>query len=306
MRQEKTKKRRSLRYYDARAGFLFSLPFIIGFFLFALFPILQSILLSFKTVYASESGLSLPFVGLKNYNELLFKNPTYLKLMVDSLLELAINFPCVLMFSFFIGIVLNQKFKGRALARAIFFLPVIISSGVILQVQDNTLQSTMASAIASSASGSEGGISQLTSVVTGMISTIEISPGIMSFITGAVDRVYDITIASGVQILIYLAGLQNISPSLYEASSIEGATAWENFWKITVPMVSPMIMVNAIYTIIDSVCGMNNAMIAQIHSYAFDGGAYGYASAMNWLYFPIIFILIGVFWKIANKFVYYQ
>ena len=130
--------------------------------------------------------------------------------------------------------------------------------------------------------------------------------GIVVYLSEAVLGIYDIVIASGVQILIFLAGLQGISPSLYEASNMEGATAWENFWKITFPMISPLILVNAIYTIIDSFTSANNELMDTIKSTIFVDVKYGYGSAMAWVYFVVIAVIISIVGAIIGKRVFYM
>ncbi len=300
------KHKKTLAQQNARAGVLYSLPFIIGFVCFTLFPTIQSILLSFHSVSASGKGMVMSFKGWDNYHRLLFEDASYLRdYLLPSLKELAINFPCILIFSFFIAVMLNQQFRGRTFFRVIFFLPVVVSSGVILLVQDNQLQTNMLSEITGSASGG-GGISQFTDTVTDLLEDFAVGEWLITFVTSAVDRIYDIVTSSGIQILIYLAGLQTISPSLYEASSIEGATGWENFWKITFPMISPMILVNAVYTIVDIMGGLNNNLVKQIYNTSFVIGDYGYGSAMGWIYFLVIGLVLLLFLGVASRMVYYE
>lgn len=300
------KHKMTLAQQNARAGVLYSLPFIIGFVCFTLFPTIQSILLSFHSVSASGKGMVMSFKGWDNYHRLLFEDASYLRdYLLPSLKELAINFPCILIFSFFIAVMLNQQFRGRTFFRVIFFLPVVVSSGVILLVQDNQLQTNMLSEITGSASGG-GGISQFTDTVTDLLEDFAVGEWLITFVTSAVDRIYDIVTSSGIQILIYLAGLQTISPSLYEASSIEGATGWENFWKITFPMISPMILVNAVYTIVDIMGGLNNNLVKQIYNTSFVIGDYGYGSAMGWIYFLVIGLVLLLFLGVASRMVYYE
>lgn len=300
------KHKKTLAQQNARAGVLYSLPFIIGFVCFTLFPTIQSILLSFHSVSASGKGMVMSFKGWDNYHRLLFEDASYLRdYLLPSLKELAINFPCILIFSFFIAVMLNQQFRGRTFFRVIFFLPVVVSSGVILLVQDNQLQTNMLSGITGAASGS-GGVSQFTDTVKDLLEDFAVGEWLITFVTSAVDRIYDIVTSSGIQILIYLAGLQTISPSLYEASSIEGATGWENFWKITFPMISPMILVNAVYTIVDIMGGLNNNLVKQIYNTSFVIGDYGYGSAMGWIYFLIIGLVLLLFLGVASRMVYYE
>ncbi|NCU25229.1 sugar ABC transporter permease [Candidatus Nomurabacteria bacterium] len=303
----RARKNKGLTTKNALAGYLFSLPFIIGFIGFFLFPVLQSVLLSFRTVTANESGLSLEYVGWANYHKLLFVDPSFLKLdLARAMTTLSVNFPSILLFSFFIAVLLNQKFRGRGFARMMFFLPVIISSGVIILIQNNQVQQVTLNTINASASSAETGVAQLTDTVMRLIKSIKLNSGIIDFVSGAVSRIYEITISSGVQILIFLAGLQTISPSLYEASKIEGASGWENFWKITFPIISPLILVNAVYTIVDSMSGLSNGLVYRIYSTAFVYAEYGYSAAMGWVYFVIIILILSVFLAFASKLVYYE
>lgn len=298
----KRKKPVSLSTKKARAGWMFALPFVIGFLFFFLGPVIRSMVMSFQRLYVSGEGDNMHFVGWENYYKLFYVDPAYLKNLVASLQDLAINFPCILLFSFFIAVILNQKFRGRTLARAIFFVPVVISSGVIMMVQNSQLQQVTTAAI----SGGAAETSQLTEAVMGLLSDIQIDSGIFQFITDAVARVYDITVLSGVQILIFLSGLQAIPEAIYEAADIAGATGWEKFWKITFPMVSPMILVNAVYTIIDCMCGANNSLIFEIYQKAFQYSEFGYSAAMSWIYFIIIAVILAALMGLCSRFVYYE
>lgn len=287
----------------ALIGWIFCIPFLIGFFLFFLVPVVQTAILSFKDV---TPGPVLKDVGWGHYYSLFFENAEYIPKLKTSITDLLINFPCIPLFSFFIATILNQKFHGRIIARAIFFLPVIIYSGVLVMMQTNQIQSVTMNAIAEGASDSGSGILQMTDVIANLVSTIKLDSSVLDFVMEAVERVQDITMASGVQILIFLAGLQTISPSLYEASSMEGATGWENFWKITFPMISPIILVNAVYTIIDSMAGLNNPIINMVYYESVIYGRHGSAAAMSWVYFLLISLVLVVFIAIASRKVYYE
>lgn len=300
------KRKRSLAGKRALSGYCFSIPFLIGFFIFYLFPVIQSIIFSFAKLTASNEGLDINFVGLENYKYLLTKDPVYLKMVFTSLKDMLINVPCVIMFSFFIAIVLNQKFKGRLFARMVMFLPVIVSSGIILLLQNNQLQWTSMSAIKNAASQSSEGVAQISNVIVNMIETIKISPAFLGYVTDAVSRSYDITIMSGIQILIFLAGLQTIPESLYEASKVEGATAWENFWKITFPMISPIILVNAVYTTIDALSGLQNGLIVNTYRTSYFYTNYGLGSAMGWFYYAIIYVLLILLLTVASRKMFYE
>ena len=258
------KKTGSLERRNARAGWLFCLPFLIGLVLFFIFPILQNINISFRTLTAGTKGMNMEWIGFENYYDIFNSDAWFMKDLVDSLQTIGINFLSILLFSFFIATILNQKFIGRGFARAMFFLPVVIGSGLVLVMQNNEMQSIAMDNITQAAT-SDTGVTQMSQIILELTKSIGNGSGLVEFVNEAVKRVYDIITSSGVQILIFLAGLQTISPSLFEASSMEGATAWENFWKITVPMISPLIIVNAVYTIVDSMCGVNNVMVSRIN-----------------------------------------
>lgn len=300
------KKQRTLAAKRAFSGYCFSIPFLIGFFIFYLFPVIQSIIFSFAKLTASNTGLDIKFIGLENYSYLLTQDPNYIKYVVASIKDTVINVPCVIMFSFFIAIVLNQKFKGRLFARMMMFLPVVISSGIIVLLQNNQLQWASMSAVKAAATQNKEGIAQISSVIINMIETIKISPAFLAFVTDAVSRAYDITIMSGIQILIFLAGLQTIPESLYEASKVEGATSWENFWKITFPMISPIILVNMIYTTIDSLSGLKNGLIVNTYRTSYFYTNYGLGSAMGWFYYVIIYLVLILILLFTAKKMFYE
>jgi ABC-type sugar transport system permease subunit len=294
----------SLMKKRSRAGYVFCIPFIIGFIFLFLAPILHSIYFSFCSISASGSGMVQRFIGFDNYYKAFNVDPTYKIDVITSIGKLTVNFLLVILFSFFISTMLNQKFKGRAFARAIFFMPVIISSGVILLMQNDVFMTASQTAI--NETGNNGLTMQMTAFISKMMSGVNIGAGIISIVTTAVTQIAELTTSSGVQILIFLAGLQTIPPSLYEASSIEGATGWENLWKITLPMISPIILVNAIYTVVDSLAGLKNPIIQKLYTTAFRNFDFGYSAAMGWIYFILVFILMAVVYFIISPMVYYE
>uniref|UniRef100_A9U874 Predicted protein n=1 Tax=Physcomitrium patens TaxID=3218 RepID=A9U874_PHYPA len=194
---------------------------------------------------------------------------------------MVINVPLIVIFSLFLAVLLNQRFVGRAIARSIFFLPVILASGVIANLETSSLVQAINE---QNAGGAVSGLG--TSELTRIMVNSGVSDNIVAYLTSAVDRIYQIVSQSGVQILIFLAGIQSVSPQLYEASKIEGATGYEAFWKITLPMVSPLILVNVIYTVIDSFS--RSEMTTLIRETGFTNFNFGLSSAMAWIYFLAI------------------
>ncbi|MBQ9736204.1 MAG: sugar ABC transporter permease [Clostridia bacterium] len=305
----KKKKPVSLTKRKARAGWLFVLPFVVGLLVLYIPIILDSICFSFFEIIPTTSGYSLQFQGIKFYHQALFVNATFTTTLVAGIKQLLVDTPMILIFSLFIAVVLNQKMMGRAAFRAIFFIPVVLSTGLMETINaSDTLSDYMGG-------GSGGGISDGsgTNASSEIVSAVDIErlfeglkigTGLVEYVSNAVNSIYDIVNRSGVQMLIFLAGLQGISPSIYEASSIEGATAWETFWKITFPMISPMILVNAIYTIIDSFTSQSNVVMSFIAGIYQNSQAT--ATAMSWIYFIVIMAIIGLFVLIASSFVFYQ
>ncbi len=302
----------TMKRKDAIAGLLFILPFIIGFIFFFLLPIIQSIRysLSYMSVSTNNTGYVLHWVGFDNYARALFEDPDFNKELVGSIGGMLLEVPLVLIFSFFMANVLNQKFHGRAFARAVLFLPVIITAGVILGLEaDDTMIVAGRNALAAGGSAGTGmEVSQVQRLFDlGMFLRryTNLEGAWLDYLSDAVNGIYDIVIASGVQILIFLAGLQSISPSLYEASNIEGATPWENFWKITFPMLSPLILVNTVYTVVDSFVKDTNTMMDSIYTTIFTEVDYGFGSAMAWIYFLVVIIIMGILALLISRWVFY-
>ena len=306
---KKTKRPPSLNTRKARSGWFFVLPFVVGILVVYLPIILDSICYSFFEISTVRGGgYQLTFQGLEYY-ETALKNPTFTTTLLSGVKQLLIDTPMILIFSLFIAVVLNQKMLGRAAFRAIFFIPVVLSTGLMETINaSDTLSDYMGGGEGGGISDGSGGnaSSEIVSAmdIERLFAGIKIGSGLVEYVANAVNSIYDIVNRSGVQMLIFLAGLQGISPSIYEASSIEGATAWETFWKITFPMISPMILVNAIYTIIDSFTSQSNVVMSYIATIY--QNTQEVATAMSWVYFLAIMAIIGVFVLIASSFVFYQ
>ena len=304
--EKRRKKSISLEQKRVRWGYIFALPFAVGFVLFFLSPLILYIILGFSRLSLTNQGMQLNFIGLDNFNQVLFVRTGYFKEVLKSLGELLVTSPAIILYSFFVATLLNQKFLGRGLARAIFFLPVIMASGIAGVSNNDSLMGHAIHALSGDVSlvGDGSGAS----MVKGLMDLLgtSFSPQLFSFVSGLVGKIYTITMSSGVQILIFLAGLQSISPSLYEASSIEGATGWENFWKITLPMISPVVLVNSVYTIVDQLGGSGNAVIVEMYNTAMKNNQFGYSSAMGLIYFSLIFLIVGIVIFVMSRFVYYE
>lgn len=305
-RKQNGKWKLSLAGKDAVAGYLFISPFLIGFFFIFLPMILKSIEFSFSNMIVTPDGYTLEKAaknGLEHYIRALTIDPDFNLTLLTAVGNIATQVPLIIIFSFFAATLINQKFAGRTIARSIFFFPVILTSGVVLGLESSDL---LVSAMGETAAEGEG-VAEFLNMARLLREYTSLPGSAIGFLSDAVNGIYDIIVASGVQILIFLAGLQSISPSLYEASSMEGATAWENFWKITFPMISPLILVNSIYTIVDSFTNETNEMMNEIRTTIFGDVQYGYGSAMAWIYFVCIaVILLVVGGLISRKIFYYD
>lgn len=308
----KRKRIASLDKRKARAGWFFVLPFAVGFIAIYLPIIYESIKFSFNMVKTNKGGggYTLTFVGLQNYQEALFVDPGYVKALVSGIQQLIFDIPAIVIFSLFIAVLLNQKMLGRAAFRAIFFIPVILSTGLIESIDArNTMLEYMGDegGMIEDGSGQNAAANIVSALDVEMLfSNMKVGTGIVDYVVSAINSIYDIVNRSGVQMLIFLAGLQSISPAIYESCQIEGASAWETFWKITFPMISPMILVNGIYTIIDSFTSNSNVVMQYIDTVYTKPGGQVLASAMSWMYFLLVLLILGIFAAIASAFVFYQ
>ncbi|MBR2650714.1 MAG: sugar ABC transporter permease [Clostridia bacterium] len=305
---KKSRKKASLDAKKANAGYLFVLPFLIGIILIYLPILVDSIWLSLSAKGKAPEGgdqtkMYYAFVGLENYISAITDDTGFVTSLVSGIQQLIFEVPAVIIFSLFIAVVLNQKMLGRAVFRAIFFLPVIVSTGIMESINAGDKFSSSSQSGINDGSGS-GGASEIISVldVQALFSGMKVGGEIVVYVVNIVNRVYDIINYSGVQMLIFLAGLQSISPSIYEACRIDGATGWETFWKVTFPMISPIILVNSFYTIIDALTRSQNPMI----KFVTDLGNQYKASAMYWMYFLVILLIIAAVAGIGSTFVFYQ
>lgn len=311
-KKKKPRKIASLDKKKSRAGWFFIAPFLIGFVLIYLPVIFTSIQSSFFSI---RQGKLNNFVGLENYSYALFTDTSFVTTLWSGLKQLVIDIPAIVIFSLFMAVMLNQKMIGRAAFRAILFVPVILSTGLISQIEaeNTTLTSSMQSGVNTGAENS-GNTQSATEIISAadiaiLFEGMKVGTGLVTYIVQLVNDVYNIINRSGVQLLIFLAGLQSISPAIYESCSIDGATAWETFWKITFPMISPMILVNTIYTIIDSFTSTTNSTVmAYILNVYNNGGSQGtvYATAMGWMYFVIVLAIIGAVSGILSMYIFYQ
>ena len=262
-------RRRSLEAY------IFLIPWLIGISVFFAYPIFTSVRLSFSKI-VSFKGLITEWIGLTNYEYIFFYDINFVPIFLQVVTDTLLNTPLCMVFSLIIAIFINRKMVGRGFFRTAFFIPVLLGSGYIMKQLLGM--------------GVDG-----TTITTGIMVPRLIAellgPGITEVVQGFLDRITVVLWKSGVQIVLFLAGLQGISGSLYEAAKVDGATEWEMFWKITLPMISPVIMMNIVYTIVSFFTDTTNPLVDYIYKMNFTNQQFEYAAAMSWVYFIFALIL---------------
>lgn len=278
-----TERRKGLflfRLKEYGIGYLFMLPWMLGFAAFVAFPVGWSLFNSFNKVLISSGSFRYQWVGLSNYKRMLIQDNAYPIILITYFQEMLIIIPLILIFSFFVSLMLNQKFPGRGLMRAVFFLPVIFATGQVLME------------LFSEGAGQLPFIEQYN--LTGIIQE-HFSKRSAGILLDVLSKAVLILWYSGVQILIFIAGFQTIPKSIYEAIRVDGASPWESFWKITFPGMLPFIGLNAVFTIVDLFTIPINPVLDIVKNNMFSPTTgYGYASAMAWLYFALILVLLGI------------
>jgi len=300
-------KKKKVGLTDRRAlyGYIFILPFILGFVFFMVKPLGQSLRMALSEVVISNQGFKLNWNDFANFKRAFLIDAEFNRMLVESIGQMFYRSIATIVFSFFVALLLNQNFKGRTLARSIFFFAVILSSGVLVGLEmNNSLMAQLKDTIEEA--GNANSVTKvLEKILVSESSGVNgISGKVFKKVFEIIDSIYDIAMASGIQIIIFLSGLQNISPSMYEAAEMEGCTAWESLWKITVPMVSPLMVVCWIYTIVDFFMKSDNQIMTKINDQMVAQLNYGFSSAMAWIYFLVCMALIGITSLIISKVVY--
>ncbi len=304
------KRKAALDAKKARSGWFFVLPFVLGFVLLYIPMLVTSIQFSFSEIKMLEVGYELEFVGIENYRDALFSDANFVRTLTESVKQLVLDVPAIVIFSLFMAIMLNQKMIGRAAFRAIFFVPVILTTGLIDQIDQSNIAMSMMSGGIDTGAGAESGELINSMDITNLLGNMVIGTELVDYVVGIVNNIFNIVNRSGVQMLIFLSGLQSISPAIYESCKIDGASGWETFWKVTFPMISPMILVNTIYTVIDSFTSKSNEVMKYIDQ-VYTGQSnvlrpQELSSAMSWIYFVIVLALVGLVSLIVSAFVFYQ
>lgn len=280
-------------------GILFLTPWIIGTLLFFVYPVIESFALVFCDVKFSPSGMVRKFIGLENIKNVFFVDVFPLQCIVNSLKNIAINLVVVMAISILIALLLNQEFKGRALARTAFALPVIIGTGILIKIFKGDLFVQ-----ASNLEDLAGTVFQGDAIKQILIQA-GLPENIIKSIVSIVNNVVDLIWRCGVEILLFLSGLQAIPSYLYEVCDIDGATSWQKFWLITFPLMTPFILLNAIYIIIDTATYYNNHVMLEV-GWKFDALMYGYANTLAFAYCIVVGIIVAIVGGLISRRVTYM
>ena len=293
-------KRRTLSYERKKSlfGYSFLLPWLIGSLGLFLRSFISAIVYSFSKLEFSTSGILLENIGCENYKKAFFFDPDYVPLLVEQIEKMLINVPLILIFSLFFAVLLNQNFKGRAFTRAVFFLPVIIGSGIVITIiQGDTMSNDVLNGTRAS------GFFESMSLFT-VLEESGFGGELVDQMITIVSNIFSLAWHSGLQIILFLAALQTVPDQLYEVAKVEGATSWEVFFKITFPMITPIIIVNLIYTLVDSFTDYGNELLRYILRLS-NRLEISYSSALSMVYFIIIFVIIIVVLLILDKSITY-
>lgn len=302
MKREKVRRGFSLSQRRSMWAYLFLLPWLIGLVLLFVAPLMLSISFSFSKVTV-DSGYSLEFVGFENFRYALLSDEKFLQYFATTIGDLLYEVPIILVYSFLVAVLLKEKFPGVTFFKFVFFLPVILSSDLFFSLLNNFGTSTSTSLDAVMNSASSGVLQSLN--LSKYLQELGLSTKLIETLTAPVDKVYEIVTCSGIQIFIFLAGIYSIPPDLYEAAHVDGANGWEKFWMITFPMVMPMILVNVIYSIVDTFVSESNLVMEYVYELSFKNFNFGLSSAICWIYFAVVAVILALVFAVINKRTFY-
>ena len=286
------KKHKSYEVMRQRYGYTFVAHWILGLLLFSIVPIIESLIYSFESIKITDHGFETKFVGFKNFKYLLVSDPNYVDNLADSVMSIIYSLPMIVALSLILAVLLNHRYRGRAVFRLIFFLPVIFSSSIVVKLlSDPSINAPIFNMTA------EGeGVFDYYAILGQLSIPAQIRDILVFFISNSIN----LTWSCGIQTILFLAGLQGISDSLYEVSKIEGATKWQEFWMITVPMLRSILSLVVIYTMIALFTSANNKIMMDAVQLTKETN-YETVSAMLWFYFVIVIAVIGIVMLFYNK-----
>jgi len=289
------KKQKGIEQLRSRYGLRFISPWIVGLVLFFILPIAQSIFYSFCNLSMGDGGILSSFIGFTNYNEILNVDPNYLVILKDSLVEILYSLPVIFIISLILAMLLNQQFPGRTFFRALYFLPVVIASGVVISILFEVNTSDVTNV------GMDEAISANMIDFSEIIKKLELPTQISKYLTSTLSNMFELVWNSGIQIILFISGMQSIPDMLYEVAKVEGCTKWEEFWFITLPMLSKVSLLVIVFTIVEQLVSQQNGMMAYINQ-KLASFQYGVGSAMAWFYFIVVGAVLGIAMLLLDRF----
>lgn len=295
------RKKKGIESLKRQYGRCFVLHWEIGVLLFFVFPLISSIIYSFSEMTIQVGSVDTQWAGLKYYHYILFEDANYLKNLRDSLIDISYSLPIILTLSLVLAIVLNSRFRGRLLMRAIFFLPVIIATGVVMDLMRSETISVPLFATVNDIENQSGGLVDFGNILKQLSLPNEIEEIFLKFF----GNIFNLIWSCGIQTVLFIAGLQTIPRALYEVSRVEGANAWEEFWFITFPMISRVTLIVLVFTMIELFTAVDNKVMSQAYVVMVDNQIYDRSSAMLWFYFLVaglmMALILGVYYRFCLK-----
>lgn len=289
------KPRLSLQARKSLTGVGFVSIWIIGFLMFFLIPLVQSVSFSFSNVKITVDGFDLKFIGLKNYQYIFGEHPTFSTMLSGAITSFCYSLPVIVALSLVLAVILNQKFHGRLLARMVFFIPIIIASGVVME-QFYSDADAITMTTNSTSEYFSGGMDYAT-----ILQSMGFSKNITDFMARYIKQITMLIWNCSVPTVLFLSGLQSIPSQLYEVSKVEGANSWEEFWFITFPMLGNILVVTVAFVAIDLFTNAQNKVISTAYYWIMDRQNYDRSSAMLWSYFAIVSVVLIILYKCIHS-----
>ena len=290
------KQRKPISYETKKnfIGYAVIAIWLFGFIYLTVLPLANSLIYSFSEVTIENGYVDTTWVGFANYYEAIVTDSTFLPALWNTFSSVIVQTPLIVIFSLIMAIMLNQEFKGRTAFRAVFFLPVIVAGSLVM---DTITGSSMMGALMSGNVGN-GGLFQ-SDFISELRQETNMNADLINEINTLVNNIFNLTWQSGIQILIFLAALQSVEGTLYEVAKVEGATAWETFWKVTFPMIMPMLVLNLLYTFIDNYTSYSSEVMKLVQDYS-QRVMIDYSSALAWVNFLVVFLVVMIIYVVFN------
>lgn len=279
-------------------GYLFLLPWLIGLISFFIVPFFEAMYQMFYSMTLGQDGVTYTYVGSKFFKEVLWESSDHIRMLLGSIGNTLRDSLLIVIFSLIVAILLNKPFPGRGFCRALMALPIIVSSGVLMQVIKGDLL------LSSVESGAAANTVFQGAVIEDALMKMGLSVTIVNFISTSVATILDLIWQSGIQILLFVGGMQAVPSTYYEVCSVEGASPWQAFWRVTFPMLTPFLVLNMVYAVIDSFTMPANKVIVEINEY-FHNVLYSQATVLSMAYFVLVLIIVGVIALIFSKRAFY-